>query len=243
MNEFIIIYVALILFISSLCRSALGFGDALIAMPMLSLFISVKIAAPVVAIIASIIAISIIAKNWKMIEVKDAPALVIFSLIGIPFGLFFLKDSGEGLIKILLGVVLIIFAAFKLFRPEFFKLATGRSAPLFALIAGVLGGAYNTNGPPIIIYGTLRSWEPEKFRAILQGIFLPTNLLITIGHGWVGLWNTEMLAYLMYSLPLVLLAMFLGSRLNKKINPEKFHKYIYIILGIIGISLIGFVVL
>jgi hypothetical protein len=31
------------------------------------------------------------------------------------------------------------------------------------------------NGPPLVIYGALRRWTPERFRATLQGYFLPAS--------------------------------------------------------------------
>lgn len=52
--------VLLILFLSTLVRSTFGFGDALVAMPLLALFIAIKTATPVVAIIAPTIAISLL---------------------------------------------------------------------------------------------------------------------------------------------------------------------------------------
>ena len=32
------------------------------------------------------------------------------------------------------------------------------------------------NGPPLVIYGALRRWSPQHFRATLQGYFLPASL-------------------------------------------------------------------
>ena len=53
----IIIYLLVVLFISTLVRATFGFGDALIAMPLLALVINIKIVTPLVAIIAIIIVI------------------------------------------------------------------------------------------------------------------------------------------------------------------------------------------
>jgi hypothetical protein len=112
-------------------------------------------------------------------------------------------------------------------------------AYIFGIISGMLGGAYNSNGPPIIIYGSLRKWEPAKFRSILQGIFFPTNLMIIATHGAAGLWTADMWRLFLFSSPVVIVAVFIGSKLNKLIPSEKFNKYIYLL--IILISLILFV--
>ena len=63
--------VLLILFLSTLVRSTFGFGDALVATPLLALIIPIKTATPVVAIIAPTIAISLLIKEWRHIDLKS----------------------------------------------------------------------------------------------------------------------------------------------------------------------------
>ncbi|MGA2296145.1 MAG: sulfite exporter TauE/SafE family protein [FCB group bacterium] len=230
--------VLIIIFLSSLIRSTFGFGDALIAMPLLVMFIDIKIATPVVALIACIIASVILFYNWGKIDFRRIYTLIIFSIIGIPIGLIYLKDTNDFIIKIILAISIISFSVYKLFDLDKLQLKTDKSSFLFGIIAGILGGAYNTNGPPIIIYGTLRKWESEKFRDMLQGIFLPTNIFIVAGHGIAGLWTKEVFIYFLWSLPVVIIGIILGNKLNKIIPAEKFNKYIHIILIIIGIVLL-----
>jgi uncharacterized membrane protein YfcA len=63
--------VLLILFLSTLVRSTFGFGDALVAMPLLALIIPIKTAMPMVAIIAPTIAISLLIREWRHIDLKS----------------------------------------------------------------------------------------------------------------------------------------------------------------------------
>lgn len=232
-----IIFILSILFFSSLIRSTFGFGDALIAMPLLTLAVGINTATPLIALIASVIASVILFQTWRNIDFKNILTLIIFSVIGIPLGVLFLKGSAESLVKIILSVVLILFATYKLFKPNLMKLRSNKLAFAFGLLGGILGGAYNTNGPPIIIYGTLRGWESGKFREILQGIFLPTNIFIALSHGIAGMWTSEVFLYFIYSIPVVVIALLLGTYLNRKIPSDKFSKYIYILLIAIGLYL------
>jgi len=236
--DYIFILVLLVIFIASLTRSTFGFGDALIAMPLLALFISIKTATPVVAVMGLAISIAILYDDWRHISLKSIWILVLFSLIGIPIGLIFLKGAAEYAIKISLAVVLIVFGLYKILRPNLFVLKSRKLAFLFGLISGILGGAYNTNGPPIIIYGTLRKWKPEMFRAVLQGVFLPTNFFIIIGHGFAGLWTKEVWHLMLFSLPIIFLAFIIGNKINKIIPAEKFTILVYIFLIIIGFVLL-----
>jgi uncharacterized membrane protein YfcA len=84
-----------ILFVSTLTRSTLGFGDALIAMPLLVVTISVQIATPLVAMMGFTIAITILSRNWRDVDIKAAWRLIVSSLVGIPVGILLLKSENE----------------------------------------------------------------------------------------------------------------------------------------------------
>ena len=232
------ILVLAILFLSTFIRSALGFGDALIAMPLLALVIGIQVATPLVAMGASTIAFTILLKSWRKVEIKAAWRLVIATWIGIPLGIFFLKAAPEILVKSLLGILLMGFGAYNLFVPDLPKLLNEKWALVTGLIAGILGGAYNTNGPPVVIYGMLRRWDPEKFRATLQGYFLPTGFAILITHGLAGMWTTQVIRLYGYSIPIIIAAVLLGEKVNLLIPQGKFDKIINGFLVVIGVLLI-----
>ncbi len=238
MNLDLIVIILSIVFIAALTRSTFGFGDALIAMPLLALFIDIKIATPLMALIAFFIAISILIKNWKNIEFKSAWRLIVSSLVGIPIGIWYLDDINENIIKLTLGIIVLLFAAYNLAKPKLYYLKSEKYAWIFGFIAGILGGAYNTNGPPIVIYSSLKKWNPQNFRATLQGYFFTTGILLVISHGIAGNYTNEVLVYFAYCLPVTLVAVLIGARLNKKIPIIKFHKYIYMILIVLGFMLI-----
>ncbi|MCK4932915.1 MAG: hypothetical protein KAT01_12145, partial [Candidatus Aminicenantes bacterium] len=66
----IILSLIVIFFISTFVRSSLGFGDALVAMPLLTLVVGLKTATPTVALVATTISITILVKNWKIADLK-----------------------------------------------------------------------------------------------------------------------------------------------------------------------------
>jgi len=234
MNFTSILPVLAIIFLATFTRAALGFGDALIAMPLLALVLDMQTATPLVAFDASTIAITILSKQWRSVDIKAAWRLILSSLLGIPFGLFFLKNAPESTVKAILGVVLIGFGLYNLVKPNLPPLRNEKLAYLFGWVAGVLGGAYNANGPPVVIYGTLQKWDPENFRATLQCYFLPTGLIILLGHGVAGLWTPTVLRLYAYALPVIMLAILLGGKLNKVMSSGQFNRIIYAILIVMG---------
>ena len=232
-----LIFIILVVLIASTIRSAFGFGDALIAMPLLAFFLNMKTAVPVVAFIGFSISIIILFRHWRAAYIKGLWILILFCILGIPIGLLFLENSDDKLVKIILSVIIIFFSTINLIKPNFLELKSNKFVWLFGLVSGILGGAYNTNGPPVIIYGKLKRWEPKNFRAILQTVFLPTNLFIIIGQGSAGFWTGDVLIYFLISIPVILVGTVLGGLINKKLSKEKFVKFVDILLIIIGLVL------
>ncbi|HEY1787259.1 MAG TPA: sulfite exporter TauE/SafE family protein, partial [Verrucomicrobiae bacterium] len=101
----------------------------------------------------------------------------------------------------------------------------------------VLGGAYGMNGPPLAIYGAMRGWPPQQFRATLQGYFLPASLLGMGGYLLKGLWSHDCTHYFLITLPAAIPAIWLGRVANHRLPTEKFRKYVYAGVIIIGIVL------
>lgn len=226
-----------IVFVSAFTRSALGFGDGLIAMPLLAIVAGMHIATPLVALCASTIALTILLRAWREVDLKAAWRLIASSLAGIPIGLLFLKTAPEALVKGMLGAVLIAFALYNLVAPRLPTLHGERWSYLCGFVAGILGGAYNTNGPPVVIYGMLRRWSPRRFRATLQGYFFPTGLGILVGHGLAGLWTPEVLRLYLYALPVIVAAVAAGGWVNRRVTAGQFDRFVYIGLLVMGILL------
>lgn len=229
------ILVSGILFIAALVRSALGFGDAVVAMPLLAAVLGVRTATPLVAFVGPTISLLILARSWRKIEFRAAGKLIAATLLGIPVGIYGLARLPEAPLKFALGLVILLYGGFGLARPRARIREERPWMPwLLGGSAGVLGGAYNTNGPPVVAYGMLRGWPPESFRATLQGYFLPTGLAILAGHGLAGLWTGPVLKSYAYSLPAVVLGVFLGGLLSKKLTSAIFAKLVYASLAAMG---------
>jgi uncharacterized protein len=86
----------------------------------------------------------------------------------------------------------------------------------------------------LVVYGHIRRWAPERFRATLQGCFFPSYLLIVIGHAIAGLLTVHVLTLFSVSLPAVLFAVFVGRKLNASLPRERFTRYVNVALIVIG---------
>jgi hypothetical protein len=227
-----------VLFLATFIRSALGFGEALVAVPLLALTLPVQVAAPLAVLVSITVAAVVVIQDWHNIHLRTAGWLVLSTLFGIPLGLLMLKTVPEAIIKGILGVFIIAFAAYSLAGRTHRELHNDRLAPLFGFSAGVLGGAYGMNGPPLVVYGILRRWTPAQFRATLQGYFLIASIVGMAGYGFTGLWTRTVNRYFLLSLPLALIAIFLGHAVHRRLSGPRFLMAVNVGLALIGALLL-----
>ncbi|MDR3620370.1 MAG: sulfite exporter TauE/SafE family protein [Paludisphaera borealis] len=228
-----------VLFLATFIRSAFGFGEALVAVPLLALVMPVEVAAPVAVLVSITVAGVIVAQDWRHVHVRSAWWLVVSTMFGIPLGLWLLIAVAESVVKAILAVVIIAFSTYCLARRRPFELRDDRLAWLFGFGAGILGGAYGMNGPPLVVYGALRGWSPQHFRATLQGYFLPASLVGMVGYWLAGLWTPPVTRYYLLSLPVVAAAIVLGRMANHRMSGRRFLIYVHIGLLAIGALLLA----
>ncbi len=93
-----------VLFFATVIRSAFGFGEALVAVPLLALVVPVEIAAPVAVLASITVALVVVVQDWRHIHLRSAARLVISTFFGIPLGLLVLKTVPEAIVKAALAV-------------------------------------------------------------------------------------------------------------------------------------------
>jgi uncharacterized protein len=180
----------------------------------------------------------VVVQDWYHVQVRSAGWLIVATLFGIPLGLLLLTMAAEAIMKAILAVVIIGFSTYCFVSRRPIELKDDRLAWFFGFGAGVLGGAYGMNGPPLVIYGALRRWSPEHFRATLQGYFLPASV-VGMGGNWLAdLWVADVTRYFLLSLPLALAAILLGRVANRRMNSQSFTVYIHCGLIVIGMVLL-----
>lgn len=224
-----------VLFLASLVRSTLGFGEALIAVPLLALLMPIRVAVPIAVLTSITVATIVLIQDWRHVHLRSAGWLVASTLAGTPLGLLVLTRVPAGIVTVFLGVCLIGFSTYSLLHRRQGVLKDDRLAWPFGLAAGMLGGAYGMNGPPLVVYGTLRGWSPQRFRATLQGYFLPASMVSMAGYWLAGLWRTEVTRDYLVSLPGVLVATLLGRAMNGRLDPRSFLRYVN--LGLLAIAI------
>ena len=228
--------VLIVVFVATAIRSTFGFGEALIAVPLLALWMPIEVAAPLAVLVSITIAAVVVVQDWRKIHVRSTGWLLAPTFVGIPLGVRLLTSGHQQAVKVGLAIVIIAFSAYFLVGRKPPQLHRDSRGWLLGcgLAAGVLGGAYGMNGPPLVVYGAMRRWSPQHFRATLQGYFLPASVVAMAGYWFAGLWVSAVTHYYLISLAVMLPAVFLGRALNHRLEGDTFLAYVHV--GLIGIG-------
>ena len=220
--------VALIFLLAGAVQGFTGFGGGLVSMALLPLLWSVKASVAVVGIF-SLALTSGLAWTWRShIDKKELLPIASTAILGVPLGVWSLHKMNETVVIGILGAVLVAHATWSLWgRPPADEPSVSRKwGPLAGFLGGILSGAFNTSGPPVIIYGTERGWVKDRFRATLQGYFLLTTVLSTTGYVTTGIITAESLKQNAMLLPALILGAWAGQRASRFVNPETFRKLV-----------------
>ena len=232
------VLICVIVFFSGFIQGLSGFGSIMLSLPLLALFIDVKVVIPLVGIFGLVIPTLLLIKLWKHLDWKKIYPLFLGALPGIPVGVFFLKKFDVSTIHWILGIILITFSIYSLFlKSSNIGLRDGW-AYVFGFFGGCIGGALSAAGLAAIVYTSLQTWGKDKIKATLQGFLLASHLVIVILQAVNGLITTIVLWYLLVSLPTLILGTYAGSLFYGRINEDFYKKTMLILLAILGALMI-----
>ena len=235
--------VVFIIFLAVFTQSLSGFGVALVAMALLPAVIGIQIATPLVALVMVTIEVFLLIQYRQALNIQAVWRIVIASLVGVPLGILFLSQINEGTAMIVLGVIITGYALYALLneftnRIHLPRLEHPSWAYISGLVGGMFGGAYNTSGPPVIIYGNCRRWETAEFKSNLQGYFVVSSLVIALGHAWNHNLTSDVWQHYLWSIPAMAVGILAGISLDKYLKPETFRRIVLVLLIVMGIRLI-----
>jgi uncharacterized membrane protein YfcA len=227
-----------ILFLAALTKATLGFGESLLAIPLLTMVVGVQTAAPLVSLLAATVTLLLLVRNRQQIDLTATWRLLAAAVVGVPIGVWWLAALPATWVTAVLGGLLVTVGVYNLLQPQWIGLQDTKWTYLFGFLAGVLGGAYNIASPPVLIYGAVRRWPPEQFRVTMQGFFLPVSALILIGHAGAGLWTRQVLLLYALAWPIMLVAFWLGNHFAQRVKPQILGRLLYGALIVLGMALL-----
>lgn len=227
--------VVLAVFAGALTRATFGFGEAVVSMPLLALLpISLHTSAALVGLAGLAVAALSLAGRSRRVDRRALARLCVGTALGVPLGVVLLRLVPRPATSIVLGACLMLYGAYSL-RPREVRLPVGvRWAYPTGFLAGALGSAYNFNGVPVVVFGSLRRWPPAEFRGTLQAHFLFSGVLVVGAQALGGVWTPRLPLLLALCVPALVLATWLGHRVHGRIPAHRFERLVYLLVLALG---------
>lgn len=240
MNITTLLIISLVSLVGSSLQASIGFGNGIFVMIFFPHLLSSQNEAAALSSLTGMLAALILAirlrrhVNWRTVA-----ALLPMHMVVSFFFIRLAAVQHDSLLRALLGGTLILFAIYySCFQKRLRLKGNLRNALLAGGIGGVLAGLFSTGGPPIALYIDATAQDKKEYLSTIQGCFLISNGYQSIMRAANGMITESVLQ----SLPLCIVAMFLGTiigqRLFTRMNENVLRKALYIMIGFGGLMML-----
>jgi len=160
--------------------------------------------------------------------------------VGIPIGVAILPLLDAQFFKAFLGLLLVIWCPIMLLAGQLPQIAVGgRFADgAVGIIGGVMGGIGGFTGTIPTLWCTLRGFNKDTQRAIIQNFNLGTLLMTMATYIATGVITHDMLPMFAIVAPAMLIPTLVGTRLYIGISEATFRKIVLSLLTASGVALL-----
>ena len=213
-----------------------GFGAAVVLMVAASAFYDMTIAPTVVALICVVQSGTMAWMYRGHIELKQ---------IVLPIGLYtvcslviinLLGNFDLHVLTALFGAFLIALAAYFLLFAKRVKLQPSLTAGLVcSAFSGCCAGAFTIGGPMMALYFVAIARNKESYVGNMQFLFFTTNLINFTMRAVRGYFSAALLPAAGLGMVCILLGLWIGTRLSRKMSGDVARQVVYIGVGVSGL--------
>jgi len=161
-------------------------------------------------------------------------------IVGIPIGVSILPRLDVHLFKLCLGTVLVIWCPIMLFSNRIPPIRHGGrlADAVVGAIGGIMGGIGGFTGIAPTLWCTLRGFDKDKQRVVIQNFNLGA-LLVTMGvYLGTGIITRDMLPMFAIVAPAMLIPTLLGTRVYIGISDIAFRRIVLTLLTCSGVAML-----
>lgn len=186
--------------------------------------------------LALVTSVVIVSRMWAYISWRKLLPILFTFLVVSWFAVQFVAHSGDGLLKRILGAVLILASIYFYFLSD--KIRIKPTLPMqigLGTVSGFMGGLFGMQGPPAVLYFLASTEKKDEYMALAQTYFLVGNSVMTIYRAHNGFFSHEVALSWCCGLPMVLLGTWLGAKVFRRIPIRLLRKIIYAYMGMSGL--------
>jgi uncharacterized membrane protein YfcA len=213
------------------------------AMPLMGLVVPMKILVPAWTVLSLCGSLIILGRDHRHIAWDTLLRLLPGSMLGIVFGLIFFKLLDSPTLARGLGIVAVVYGTLSFtasIRPEKEQQTSAWASPRLAgLLSGTIGTTFGALASLFIAmhFDAVRM-PKDSFRATMSMILVVIGLLRGLGYFVIGEFKRDVLLILLFTLPMALIGIFVGDRLQTGMSDVAFGRLVSATLIISGFALL-----
>ncbi|WP_248764689.1 sulfite exporter TauE/SafE family protein [Pseudomonas protegens] len=216
-----------------------GFGTALVAGPILILFMPLSKIVPLLVLLDFVAAFGNLLPSRRDVAKPELLRLLPCMALGCTLGVIFLLNLKSDLLLLLMGLFISAYAIYSLWvkaRPT--QLAAGWAVPM-GIVGGLFGALFGSGGFLYAIY--LNSRLPKDPARATQSALISCSTVVRLSlFTLAGVYaELPLLLLALCLLPAMALGLWIGRRLTMKLSREAFVRLVTWLVLASGVALIG----
>jgi uncharacterized protein len=164
---------------------------------------------------------------------------IVGGFVGVPIGVALLAAVNPGTIRLGVGILLIAYASYNLFKPAIKPFDSGPITDTgIGILNGMLGGLTGLGGVVITIWTQMRDWPKDVQRTVFQPVIAATMSITAATYAINGAFTLETVKLFFIGLPALAAGLLLGLKLYGRLDDAAFRKVILWLLLLSGIGLL-----
>jgi uncharacterized membrane protein YfcA len=230
----------LLIFASHLVAGITGFGNQIVALPLLALLVGLDAGKCTLVVLGTVMYTILTARWHARVNRRELLVVVVLAGIGLMIGMYVFEMLNPRVAKLSLGVFVLVMGMQGLLRPSLLKLVPDPVAKLLVVAVGVIHGAFTTGGPLLVIYAQRAIPHKSEFRSTLGVMWLVLNAGLMTGWTVTHSWSPRTPTLCLVGLPFLMAGLSIGEYLHHKLDGPAFRATVNVVLILNGVVLIVF---
>lgn len=227
----LVLLVTVIIFFAAACQATLGFGFALVLVPLLSLFWNIKSAIVISLLFSSVSSVLTAVELRKHTNWRIVGGLFAGSLVGVPAGAALLVVASAGPLRLVIASVIILSTLIMLRDMTFIRPSRPLTASLVVgAISGALRSATSMGGPPVTLFLLSMRYPAATFVGTSATFYLLGGTVSVIALGFAGRISPDEVALCLATSPALLAGLGIGRYVRTRL-PE--HAFRFLAIGLL----------
>lgn len=217
-------FLAAAAFVASLARGFSGFGGALIFVPLASAAVGPQAAAPILLLIDGAAQLALLKAAWRGADRREVAVMAAGALLGIPLGAAILAHVDPMALRWAIAALIVAMLALLISGWRYHGRPTSAATASVGFAAGILSGAVQAGGPPVVAYWLGGSTSAPMVRANIILFFFCTSVVAAISYLAAGLLGLDVLLLAGLTVPFYAFGMYLGTRMFGLASERAFRR-------------------